>query len=179
MEKIFLISEETIKRYTLVNDNVDGMYIQPAIEIAQNVDLNAAIGDVLLNKLKELVLTNDIFLEDYTDYRTLLDDYVTPYLCWLVMSSVQIAINYKLSNSGVIENYDENKNRLDYKNSQALQNQYEKYANAYGNKLKKYLYKNINKYPEYTMCEYYEHEEDLQLCNIYLPSLNNKNKYNR
>ena len=177
MNKIYLISEESIKKHTLVNDNVDVCYIAPAIDVAQEVDLNTAIGDKLLTKLKTLVGDNSIFEVENEKYKVLLDEYVTPYLCWLVMSSVQIAINYKMTNSGVIENYDENKNRLDYKNSQALQSQYEKYANAYGNKLKNFIVKNINDYPEYREAINYEFEEDLQLCNIFLPSDGNKCDY--
>ena len=90
-------------------------------------------------------------------------------ICWLVTSNVQIAINYKFTNSGVIDNYDEHKQRLSYNDSTALLNQYQHYANAYATKLTDYLCDNHAKYPEYKHCD----TDDLQLCNIYLPKINN------
>ena len=37
--KVLLISEQTLKTYTLIGDNVDGKYILPAIQTAQDIDL--------------------------------------------------------------------------------------------------------------------------------------------
>ena len=92
------------------------------------------------------------------------------------MSTIQISINYKFTNSGVVEHYDDHKTRLSYEDSKALQLQYEKYANAYACKLKNFLCKNVSKYPEYTHCDNYETAEDSPLCNIYLGSVNRRNK---
>lgn len=168
MKNILLISEVTLKKYTLINDNIDGVYLLPAIQMAQDVDLDNVIGTKLCNKLKELVRTGDIVKEGFANYKILLDDYVTPYLAWDVMSTVQIGIDYKLTNSGVVRNDDERKSHLEYKNAASLQNQYQKYANAFLTKLKNYLSANSNKYPEYRQCENYRHAEDGQLCSIYL-----------
>lgn len=165
MAKVFLISEQTIKQRTLVNDNVDGVYIAPAIEMAQEVDLTSLIGEDLVNKLCDLIYNNTIADEENNDYKVLLDKFIIPYMCWLITSNVQIAINYKFTNSGVIENYDEHKQRLSYADSTALLNQYQHYANAYATKLTDYLCDNHAKYPEYKHCD----TDDIQLCNIYLP----------
>lgn len=168
MKNVLLISESTLKKYTLINDNMDGVYILPAIQMAQDIDLDTAIGTKLCNKLKELVRTGDIAKEGYSNYKLLLDDYVTPYLAWQTMTAVQISIDYKMTNSGVIQNDDERKSHLDYKNAAALRNQYQKYANAFLTKLKNYLCANSNKYPEYFQCENYQPAEEGQLCSIYL-----------
>lgn len=168
INKVLLISEQTLKKYTLINDNVDGMYILPAIQSAQDIDLDTIIGPVLNNKLQQLVKNSDIVQPKYEKYKVLLDEYVTPYLCWQVMTNIQIAVNFKLSNSGVIENYDERKNRLDYTHSKALSDQYQKYANAYATKLKNYLCTNSNQYPEYHQTLNHEGEEGPRLCSIYL-----------
>lgn len=168
MSKVLLISESTLKKYTLINDNMDGVYLLPAIQMAQEVDLDNAIGTALNNKLKALVQSGDISKPKFTNYKILLDEYVTPYLAWQTMTAVQIGIDYKMTNSGVIQNEDEKKTHLDYKNATALRNQYQKYANAFLTKLKNYLMSNSNKFPEYFQCENYQHEEDGQLCSIYL-----------
>ena len=38
MKNVLLISEATLKKYTLINDNMDGVYILPAIQMAQDID---------------------------------------------------------------------------------------------------------------------------------------------
>lgn len=168
MNKVLLISEETLKTYSLVNDNIDGKYLLPAIQTAQDIDLETLIGKALLDKLCKLVETGEIV--NNTKYRTLLDDYITPYLVWQVMSNLQLGINYKLSNSGVITNDDERKSRLDYRNNQLLQEQYKHYADSYAIKLKDYLCS--GDYPEYHQCVNHSHAEDVELCGIYLGDIN-------
>lgn len=166
MNKVLLISEKTIKKYTLINDNIDGEYLLPAIQMSQDVDLDTTIGTKLNKKIQDLVLTNEINTEANVHYKKLLEEYITPYLCWLVMANVQVAVNYKFTNSGMVENYDENKQRLGYQDSKALSVQYDKYATAYGAKLKDYLIDNSNLYPEYFACD---NTDNLQLCAIHLP----------
>lgn len=168
MNKVLLISEETLKTYSLVNDNIDGKYLLPAIQTAQDIDLETLIGKALLDKLCKLVETGEIV--NNSKYRTLLDDYITPYLVWQVMSNLQLGINYKLSNSGVITNDDERKSRLDYRNNQLLQKQYKHYADSYAIKLKDYLCS--GDYPEYHQCVNHSHAEDVELCGIYLGDIN-------
>lgn len=168
MNKVLLISEETLKTYSLVNDNIDGKYLLPAIQTAQDIDLETLIGKALLDKLCKLVETGEIV--NNSKYRTLLDDYITPYLVWQVMSNLQLGINYKLSNSGVITNDDERKSRLDYRNNQLLQEQYKHYADSYAIKLKDYLCS--GDYPEYHQCVNNSHAEDVELCGIYLGDIN-------
>ena len=168
MNKVLLISEETLKTYSLVNDNIDGKYLLPAIQTAQDIDLETLIGKALLDRLCKLVETGEIVSN--SKYRTLLDDYITPYLVWQVMSNLQLGINYKLSNSGVITNDDERKSRLDYRNNQLLQEQYKHYADSYAIKLKDYLCS--GDYPEYHQCVNHSHAEDVELCGIYLGDIN-------
>lgn len=165
MTKVFLISEETIKKYSLVNNNVDGKYISSAIQAAQDIDLQTIIGEALVNRLCLLVETGDI--SNNTNYKLLLDKYITPYMIWQVMSTVQIGLNYKLVNSGVITNEDTNKSHLDYKNNQLLIEQYKSYANSYAIKLKSYLDCNSGLYPEYSECVNNQHAEDIGVCGIY------------
>ena len=83
-QRYFLISEQTIKQHTLINDNVDGVYLAPAIEMAQDIDLTSLIGQDLIDKLSELVLENKMGMDENKHYQTLLDKYITPPLFMLV-----------------------------------------------------------------------------------------------
>lgn len=175
MAKVLLISEETIKKNTLINDNVDGKYLLPAITTTQDVDLDNLIGTVLNKKLQDLVYNSLISLPENINYKKLLDEYITPYLCWQVMSNVQVAVNYKMTNSGVIENNDDKKSRLSYSDSKALQTQYDRYASSYATKITNYLIKNSELYPEFRKSENFQYAEDARLCDIFLEDIG----YNR
>lgn len=168
MTNTLLISESTLKKYSLIDDNTDGKYILPTIQSTQAVDLDTIIGPVLRSKLESLVASGEIVDEANKDYKYLLDNYVTDYLIYQVMANMQLSLNYKMSNSGVYTNEDERKARLDYRNAQLLQEQYLKNANSFALKLKNYLCKNVQKFPEYRQCENYEYAEEPAYSGIYL-----------
>lgn len=174
---ILLVSEKTLKERTLINDNVDGQYILPAIQICQDVDLQTVIGPVLVKKLQSLVADGAIENEENKKYKDLLDNYITPYMCWQTMTAIQINLNFKMTNSGMIQNQDDRKYNIDYRSGKELMAQYEKYANAYAMKLKNFLCANVNKFPEYRQCENYESEEDPMLCSIFLPGTSKRYSY--
>lgn len=165
---ILLISEETIKKYTLVNDNVDGKYLLPTIQVVQDIDLERLIGKKLVMKLVSIVNDESIYEDANADYKVLLDDYVTPYMCWQVMSQIQVSLSYKFNNSGVSTNSDENKSQVDYGSVKNLVKQYENYANSYATKMKNYLDYNNSKFPEYSECYEYSHKNDVAGCGIFL-----------
>lgn len=166
MTEIFLISEKVIKAYTAINENVDSKLIYTTIRQVQDIDLDSIIGPVLNKKLQEMVRTGEIATN--ADYKDLLDNWITPYMCAQVTSAIQIYLNYKLVNSGVIQNDDERRSHLDYQANKSLMEQYEKYANAYAQKLKNHLCCNSNKYPEYHQVVEHQGEEEPQLCSIFL-----------
>lgn len=150
---ILLISEDSLKKYTLINDNVDGKYILPAIKMSQDVDLETLISTPLVNSLKYLIAENKVPTSDvleplYSFATTLLDDFITPYLCWQVMSNIQINLNYKMVNGGIVGNIDEKQSKLDYSKAQLLQEQYERYASAYAIKLKAFICDNRSRIDE-------------------------------
>lgn len=170
MSKIYLISENTLKKHSLINNNVDGGYITSVIDIVQNIDLDTLIGPVLKDKLCEQVADNSISLPENVHYKDLLDNYITEYMIWQVMSQIQLAVNYKITNSGVIENQDERKTRSDYSTSRALQSQYANYAAAYATKMKNFIERNLTWFPEYHKCKNFETSEDVEPGGIYFPS---------
>lgn len=178
MSNILLISEDTIKRYTLVNDNVDGKYLLPTIQVVQDIDLERLLGKSLVSKLLALVESDGIKEAENAEYKLLLDDYVTPFMCWQVMSQIQVATSYKFNNSGVTYNVDDKKTQLEYANVKSLTKQYESYANSYATKMKNFLDYNASQFPEYRECVEYSHKNDVSGCGIYLDDIPyNKHDY--
>lgn len=147
MARVFLISEATIKKNSVVNNNVDGMYLLPAIEYAQDAGLQPLLGTKLYNKLMDLV--EDGSITGSTDYKYLLDEYITQYLINKVTADIQIPLAYKLRNQGVVQNTAENTYAPSLKDMQYVIQNYENKANFYGNRLSDYLKANRSKFPEY------------------------------
>lgn len=147
MAKVLLISEATLKKNSVINNNVDGMYLLPAIEYAQDSGLQPLIGTKLYNKLMDLV--EDGSITGNTEYKLLLDEYVTPYLLNKVTADIQIPLAYKMRNQGVVQQTGENTYTPSLKDTQYVIQNYENKANFYGNRLSDYLKANRTKYPEY------------------------------
>ena len=60
MEKILLVSANFIKNVTNIDDNMPGKLIEPAIYESQNEGLRTVLGDALVDRLEELVRTDEI-----------------------------------------------------------------------------------------------------------------------
>jgi len=147
MARVFLISEKTLKENSVINNNVDGMYILPAIEYAQDAGLQPLLGTKLYNKLMDLVEEGTI--TGATDYKLLLDEYIKPYLVNKVTADIQIPLAFKLRNQGVVQNTSDNTYLPTLRDMQYVTQNYENKANFYGNRMSDYLKANRSKYPEY------------------------------
>jgi hypothetical protein len=147
MARVLLLSEATLKKNSVVNNNVDGMYILPAIEYAQDAGLQPLIGTRLYEKLMNLVDSGEI--TGSTDYKILLDEYVTPYLVNKVTAEIQLPLAYKIRNQGVVQQTGNNTYLPSLRDTQLIKQDYENKANFYGSRLSDYLMANCKKFPEY------------------------------
>ena len=147
MNEILLISEKTLKENGVINNNVDNMYIFPAIHYAQDAGLQPLIGTKLYNRLMDMV--EDGTIENNDDYKYLLDEYITPFLLNKVTAEIQIPLAFKLRNQGVVQQTGENTYVPSLKDMQYVTQNYENKANFYGNRLSDFLRANRSKYPEY------------------------------
>lgn len=147
MARVFLVSTKTLKENSVINNNVDDMYVLPAVEFAQDEGLQSLIGTKLYNKLMDLVA--DGSMSGATDYKYLLDEYITPYLINKVTADIQIPLAFKLRNQGVVQQTGENTYVPSLKDLQYVVQSYENKANFYGQRLGDFLHANHSKYPEY------------------------------
>lgn len=146
MARVLLISEKTLKENSVINNNVDGMYVLPAVEYAQDSGLQHLLGTKLYNRLMDLVESG---ITEENDYKYLLDEYITPYLINKVTADIQIPLSFKLRNQGVVQQTGENTYVPSLKDMQYVAQSYENKANFYGNRLSDFLLANRSKYPEY------------------------------
>lgn len=229
MARVFLISAKTLKENSIVNNNVDEMYLLPAIEYAQDAGLQPIIGTKLYNKLMDMVAdgsfepqpepepepepepqpepepepepeeenTEETSEEEPSeggegeggegeggeggddeggddeggddeggddeggdeeesgstinveDYKTLLDEYVTPYLINKATADIQLPLAFKLRNQGVVQQTSDNTYIPGIRDIQYLIQDYENKAIFYGNRMSDFLRANRSKYQEY------------------------------
>ena len=145
MSKVYLISEDVLKNETILNDNVGSEYIGPAIETSQDIYLQQLIGTALLDKLYDDV-ANDTLTEPY---RVLIDDYITNYLKYKVLSEVVIPLSYKYSNVGMVQAVGDHSTSPSLRDAQLVQNHYELRATFYADRMTRFLDTNSNTYPEW------------------------------
>lgn len=160
LHNVFLISENTIKKRSLVTDPTLSYLIKPAIELAQKEGLRGIIGDCLLDKIKMLVSTKDetsgemlINLTEYARYKFLLQNYITDYLVYKTMSEIVIPMRDKMRNAGVVNNVDNNYQQPDFSETTYTKRYWEDHAEYFGTALREYVLENITDYPEYTSCD--------------------------
>lgn len=168
---ILLISEDTIKKESLINDNVDSALVLPAIVLATETGLQPAIGTKLLRKIQDLVKNNTISDSVNAKYKELLDIHITNYLCYKVMSEIQIPLNYKFRNNGMIQNQDDKTINTELKNVMFLVTYYNDKADFFLKIMNEYLIANTTYFPEYnqyTFGDGLQSKEDTYDCGIYL-----------
>lgn len=143
--KVLLISDDVLKSETIIGDNVGTEFIRPAIETSQDIYLQQLIGTMLLDKLYNDITNNK--LEE--QYKTLLDDYITPYLKYKVLSEITIPLSYKYRNAGVVQTTNDNIQTTTLRDAQLVQNHYDLRSNFYAERMTSYLCANSDKFPEY------------------------------
>ena len=147
MARVLLLSEATLKSNSIVNNNLDSKYIQQEINEAQDDGLEPIIGTKLYNKLMDLVDTGDI--TGATDYKYLLDEYITPYLLNKTLSGIYKTSTDKVSNMGIVQLNGSNVVVPSQGERDLDKNVYEGRAGKRGIRLKEYLMANRDKYPEF------------------------------
>lgn len=148
-KRIFLISEDVLKSETIINDNTGSEYIGPAIETSQDIYLQQLIGSELLDKLYSLIESSEITNDTNKQYKTLLDEYITNYLKFKVLSEITIPLAYKYRNTGVIQTNGTNVTNTTMRDAGLVQNHYEVRATFYADRLTSYLCANSGQFPEY------------------------------
>ena len=69
MKYTLLINKETLKRLSLIDDNVDEQYIRPAIITAQEISLQQTIGTSLYDAICDMVDDGSIENDENTNYK--------------------------------------------------------------------------------------------------------------
>lgn len=179
MRKILLISEDTIKTYSELPDNVWGKSLMPAIASAQEIGLQSILGENLYNKILDKV--EDGTITGATAYKAILDNQIQDYLIYKVLCDLVPILSTKIGNMGAVVSNDEHVVNLSQGERDILMNSYQYKADFYTRRLQNYLLKNRTSYPELDEATCYQIKENLKSatnCGIWTGGYRNPSPFN-
>lgn len=149
---ILLTSEAYVRSQTDLDDNLLGKVLLPAIKLAQDIELQEALGTRLYRSLQQKVFDETIGDTGNTQYEELLDDYVQPFLAYQTLANCVSLARAKVANIGVVNTTDTNVNSEGKPNSDLLKNDYLHFAHHYLKLLQNWLKVNKNLFIELDEC---------------------------
>ena len=140
-----LVSEQRMKQWTQLDDNVRLNEITPHILQAQDIYLQNVLGTKLYDRLKAGVIANDLT----ADEGTLLNEYVGPTLMQYALYLMLPSIKYKIANQGILNGTSEETSPTTLDELKYLRQSTLDTAEFYSKRLTKYFMDNPNLFPEY------------------------------
>lgn len=147
MNEALLISEKFLKEQTNLSDNLNGKLVLPSIREAQEINLREIIGDVLLDKIKDLIVNQTIDDPENKRFKTLLIN-CQFFLAYQTASNICIITSLKVDNAGVVRVSDERMEAAPMTDVITLKNYYQNKADFYAKRIQQYILNNSSLYPE-------------------------------
>jgi hypothetical protein len=98
MTNVLLISEQKLRQFTDINDNLDTAFLKNAVREAQDIHLQRSVGTRLYKKLQQDVINNDLA----GVYKELMDDYLQDFLLYAAYYESLEAIYIRPRNNGLL-----------------------------------------------------------------------------
>jgi len=149
MKNVLLISEEVLKTYTAINENVQSDELRFCILQSQNIFIQESLGTNLFNKMLDIVGDGSIYNPSNSNYKELLDVYIQPAL---ISYSYYLGLDnfaMKFMSVGLVQNRSEQGAPSDFKMFQYMKNNAKNQAEFNDNLLRRHLIFRSNLYPEY------------------------------
>lgn len=151
MATALFITEERLKSFTSIDENVEPQLLYPFVLQAQDLYLQASLGTKLYNEMKDLVVDNVVNGTPIpADYLTLLEDYIAPMLIHYAYYNALPSIKYRSTNKGLLSGTSEVATPVSLDELKYFRNSIFDSAKFYDERLREYLKAYSNLYPEYT-----------------------------
>lgn len=149
MKGVLLISEDTLKTYTAINENVQSDELRFCILQSQTIFIQESLGTNLYNQMLDLVDTGDIYLPANSNYKNLLDTYIQP---TLISYSYYLGLDnfaMKFMSVGLVSNRSEQGDKVDFKLFQMMKSNAKNQAEFNDSMMRRHLIFRSALYPEY------------------------------
>lgn len=158
-----LISEDTIKTNTKIADNLESKELFPAIQRAQDIDLQNIIGSDLYRGLQSKIYNNEINNDENENYKFLLDVFIQPFLLEIIISNLIFESAGSIHNTGYVQPNDSHFYQVDRDNRLTMVDQHKQFASHYQKMLQNYLRENKKLFPELSSCGDLDYLQEEQL----------------
>lgn len=152
MKNVLLTSPDFIRLNSNISDNVNSKVLSTAIREVQEDELQEILGQLLFEKLQDLVCSGDIEEPEYTAYKNVLDK-SQMFITYRVIAEIIIMLNAKIDNAGLIQTSDENMDPMTLEDTLTLKQHYDTKASHYAYLLQNYLMEHLSELPELTECQ--------------------------
>ena len=150
MAYALLISTEDIKRFSILNGNLDTDDFIQYLKIAQDITIQNYLGTDLYNKFQTLIISGDINQSGFLKYKTLLSNYIKPMLIhWSMVHYLPFAA-YTIANKGVYKHSSENATNVEKNEIDFLVEKERDIAEHYTQRFIDYMCFQQQEFPEYT-----------------------------
>jgi hypothetical protein len=148
MSTILFISEQYLKQFTVLSDNVDPKIIRPNIRKAMDKYIQPILGTNLYNTL-EINIINSSGNMSPNNYKTLMDLYILPAMKEWCMYEMRYDIGVKWRNKGMQTQTSDNSASLSLNDMERIGNKFKDDAEFYSKRLVDYLCENSDLFTEY------------------------------
>ena len=149
MNNVLLISEELLKTYSYINENVQSDELRYAIMTSQNIETQESLGTNLYQYILNAVEDDSINDPSNANYKHLLDKYIQPALVGYSLYRAIDNFMAKLMSIGTVQNRSEQGNNIDFKLFLHIKTQAKQDAQFLDNLLRRHLIFKSSLYPEY------------------------------
>jgi len=150
MPTALFVTEEKIKSFTGIDDNVDPVMLYPYVLQSQDFWIQQTCGTKLYNALKQYVVDKvTLGTPIPADYKQLLDEYVAPTVVHYAYYQALPQLKYRATNKGVNSGTSEVASTISLEELQYLRNNIFDTAKFYNERLRDFLVAYQANYPEY------------------------------
>lgn len=152
MNDVLLTSENYIRDFTNVSDNLAGKFLLSSIREAQEGPLRETLGDCIVDALKRMVGDGSINDPANVAYKALLDR-IQPLLAYIALTNVVMKVSYKIDNFGLSRTTDENQTFASFDEVAKAQFFYQSKADVCTASVQRWLIENRAAFPELQDCD--------------------------
>jgi hypothetical protein len=162
-----------------VDENTNYDLIQPVVWDSQQLFIKEILGSPLYDVIADEIISNGGTLTT-ARLLTLVNDYVAPCLLNYVLMDSQTTMLYKMRNQAVLKSRSDFGEPVDFKQHRYLKDEYKIKAEAYAEKIERYLCANSATFPEYlnyTSSDQVRAKNQRPSTSVFLGGLNIPNNY--
>ena len=143
METILLVSEQRMKNWTNLDNNIRIDVLTPSILNAQSIYIADSLGSLFFNRLKEGVRDNDLTVDE----EAFLKDFVGPTLMQYALYQLLPNLKYKYVEKGILNGTSEETGQTSLEELQYLRESTLETAQFYDERMREFLRQHPNMFP--------------------------------